>query len=82
MSVAKISLLAIYVVLVALAILQAGTATGDWSLNILIILAVVHVLECAIFFRVVKAAGGSLAQHLLNVFLFGIIHVNEIRQQG
>ena len=82
MSPAKIVLLVIYAVLVALAVLQAGTPTGQWSLNILLILAVMHLIECAIFFRVVRAAGGSLAQHLLNVFLFGVIHVNEVRQQG
>jgi uncharacterized protein YhhL (DUF1145 family) len=82
MSPAKIALLVIYAVLIALAALQGGTPTGDWSLRILLLVAAAHVVECAVFFRVLRAAGGSMVRHLFNVFVFGVFHVNEVRQEG
>ena len=35
--------------------------------------AVVHAIETLVFFRLCKAAGGSLPGHLLSVFLFGVL---------
>ena len=79
MSAAKKVMLGIYVILVALALTQGGTAVGLWSLRILGILAAVHLVEVAVFFRQCQAAGGSLPLHLLNVFLFGVLHTNELK---
>ena len=79
MSAAKIVLLVIYGVLAGLALTQGDTTTGVWALRILGILAAVHVVETLVFFKLCKAAGGSLPGHLVSVFLFGVLHVNELK---
>jgi hypothetical protein len=72
-------MLVIYAVLACLALTQGGAAVGVWSLRILGILAAVHLVEVAVFFRLCRSAGGSLPVHLLNVFLFGVLHTNELK---
>lgn len=79
MSAGKIVLLVVYAVLAGLALTQGNTTAGIWSLRLIGILGVAHIIEVAVFFKVCKAAGGSLAGHLLSVFLFGVIHVNELK---
>ena len=79
MSAGKIVLLVIYAVLAGLALTQGDTPTGIWSLRILGVLVVVHLIETAVYFNLCKAAGGSLPAHLLNVFLFGVLHVKELK---
>lgn len=80
MSNGKKILLAIYVILGVLSVQQGGTGVGDWSLRILILLAAVHAFETAFFFRFCQRAGGSLPGHLLQVFLFGVLHVKEVKE--
>jgi len=79
MSAAKIGSLVVYAVLAILALTQGDTTAGIWSLRLLGILAIAHIIETTVFFKLCKSAGGSLPGHLLNVFLFGVIHVNEIK---
>ena len=79
MSVAKKVMLGIYVLLAVLAVTQGGTGLGVWSLRILVILAAVHAVETIVFFRFCQRAGGSLPFHLLNVFFFGVLHVQEVK---
>lgn len=79
MSPAKIVMLLTYVALALLALSQGGSAVGVWSLRIVLVLAAVHLVEVAVFFRACQSAGGSLPVHLLNVFLFGVIHVQEMK---
>lgn len=80
MSTQKISILIAYLVLAAAALLAAGSTAGTWALNILLILAVAHIIEMGVFFKRCKQAGGSLPMHLLNVFLFGIFHIKEMEK--
>lgn len=79
MSPVKIVTLLTYVVLAVLALTQGESAVGVWSLRVLLILAAVHLVEVVAFFKVCQSAGGSLPMHLLNVLLFGIFHVKEIK---
>ena len=79
MSAAKIVLLVIYAVLAALAITQGDTTVGSWSLKVLGILVIVHAIETLVYFKLCKAAGGSLGGNLLSVFLFGVLHVKELK---
>ncbi|MEZ5572398.1 MAG: hypothetical protein R3E64_10285 [Halioglobus sp.] len=79
MSPPKIVLLVLYAVLAGLAVTQGDTSVGVWSFRILILLAVVHAIETLVYFKLCKAAGGSLPGHLLNVFLFGVLHVNTLK---
>ena len=80
MSAGKIVLLIIYAVLVALILTQGGTAVGLWSARILGLLVVVHVIETLVFFKFCKEAGGSLPVYLLNVFLFGVLHIKDVKE--
>jgi uncharacterized protein YhhL (DUF1145 family) len=41
-------------------------------------LVVVHAIECVIFLPRLRRAPGSLARHLQQTFLYGILHVREI----
>lgn len=79
MSTAKIVMLVLYAVLAGLAITQGDTAAGIWSLRLLYLLAVLHIIEVAVYFKLCKAAGGSLSGHLLSVLLFGVLHVKELK---
>jgi uncharacterized protein YhhL (DUF1145 family) len=79
MSPAKIVLLVIYGVLAGLALTQGDSTTGVWALRILVLLAAIHVIETLVYFKLCKAAGGSLPGHLLSVFLFGVLHVKELK---
>lgn len=79
MSTSKKITLGVYAVLAILAITQSDIALGAWALRILLIIAAVHVVEMLVFFTACRAAGGSLAGHLVNVFLFGVIHMQELK---
>jgi uncharacterized protein YhhL (DUF1145 family) len=79
MSAAKKILLVAYAVLALLAVTQSDIALGQWSLRILLVLAVVHAVEVAIFFRFCREAGGSIPGHVVNLFFFGILHVQELK---
>jgi uncharacterized protein YhhL (DUF1145 family) len=79
LSAGKIVLLVIYAVLAGLALTQGDSTLGIWSLRLLGILAIVHFIETVVYFKLCKAAGGSLGGHLVSVFLFGVLHVNELK---
>lgn len=81
MSATKIVMLIIYAVLAVLALSVSGPV-GTWSLAILAVLAVAHTIETVVFYRLCESAGGSLPLHLLNVFLFGVLHVKELKARG
>jgi uncharacterized protein YhhL (DUF1145 family) len=78
MSIGKISALVFYAVLAALAITQAGTQVGTIVNWVIIGLVLVHSLEVIIFYKLCRDAGGSLAGHLLNIFIFGYFHKKEL----
>ena len=79
MSAAKIVLLVVYAGLAILAITQAGTPAATWAIRIIVILAIAHTVEMVVFFQACRRAGGSLAGHLFNVFLFGVFHMKEVK---
>ncbi len=79
MSAGKVVLLVVYAVLAALALTQAGSAAGTWAVRIIVILAVAHTVEVLVFFKACQRAGGSLVGHLFNVFLFGVLHMKDIK---
>ena len=53
---------------------------GVWTVGRFVFwfLLVAHAVECAVFLPRLRAAGGSLAGHLLQTFLFGIAHVQTL----
>lgn len=79
MSAGKIGCLVIYAVLAGLVITQAGTTAATVAGWALVVLAAVHTLEVALFFRLCKEAGGSLAANMLQLFVFGYYHMIEMK---
>jgi uncharacterized protein YhhL (DUF1145 family) len=78
MSSTKIIMLAVYAVLIAVAV---GNGTGaTYAAYLLAILAAAHLLEMAIFYKRCQQAGGSLPGHLLQVFLFGVVHIKDLKK--
>ena len=82
MSPVKIFILVGYAVMGFLAITQPDSALGIWSLRILVILAVAHVVEMLVFYKACQRAGGSMAGHMFNVFLFGVFHMQGLKKAG
>ena len=46
------------------------------------LLAVAHVVECAVYLPRLKRAPGSLANQLWQTFLFGFFHIRELPTDG
>lgn len=82
MSTTKKIMLVTYVILAILAFTQGNAALGIWSGRLLLILAAAHAVEMLVFFKACRTAGGSMPAHMLNVFLFGIVHMNELKAAG
>jgi hypothetical protein len=79
MSAGKIGCLVLYAVLAAVAVTQAGTMAAEVALWILAAIAVAHLVELGVYFRLCRQAGGSLAGHLLQLFIFGYYHMIEMK---
>ena len=79
MSAGKIVALLVYAVRAGLALTQGDSPLGVWSFRIILILVVAHAIEVLVFFKACQRAGGSLPAHLLNVFLFGVLHMKDIK---
>lgn len=80
MSAAKIVALVLYAIMGFLAISQPESPAGVWSLRILVILAVAHTVEMFVFYKACQRAGGSIAGHMLNVFMFGVVHMQGLKK--
>ena len=74
------------VVGVWLLVISAFFAFGDSDLALLLrrvffALVVVHVLECAFFFRTLQHSGKPLAREVLLTLVFGVIHYGELKTE-
>lgn len=78
MSITRIALLVVWLLALS-AVLLPGTAmmftVGRWLFWILL---GAHAIECVVFFGRFRKAPGSLAGHLFNTLLFGIVHVKSL----
>ena len=81
MSAGKIACLVVYAALIAVAVSQAGSGLGTVALGILLALAISHLIEMGLYYKLCQRAGGSLAGNMLNVFLFGYFHMVEMKAQ-
>ena len=45
-------------------------------------LLAVHAIETVVFLPRLRAAGGSLANHVIQTLLFGLLHVGPLRNQA
>jgi len=46
------------------------------------ILILVHLAECGIFYGTLKKIGGSMGQHLLQTFIYGMIYVLPLKAKA
>lgn len=81
MSASKIVILVAYALLITLAVVAPDSSLGAYSLGLLIVLAAVHAVEVVVFYKRCREAGGSMAGHMLHVFLFGVFHIKELKAQ-
>lgn len=75
------------IVTVLLWIASAGAwfvAADSSVVNILrgvfVFLVIAHIIEIAVFWKVLKNAPGSLGGHVFNTFLFGVFHVGPLKK--
>ena len=73
----KIALVVLWIACAAAFVLPASAWTVPGQ-RLFVGLAVVHAIECAVFLPRLRAAGGSLGQHLVQTFLFGVVHVRTL----
>ncbi len=78
MSAGKISCLLLYVALVTLAVGLAGGQAAVIAGWVLLALIVTHLIETAVFFKLCRDAPGSTFGNLLQVFVFGIFHKQQM----
>jgi len=79
MSLAKIGLVAIWLACIASFLAEPGSTAGRIGRIVFWVLVVVHSIECAGFYRLLKRAPGSLPQHLAETFAFGMFHIRDVQ---
>ncbi len=77
----KLGTLAFYALLAWVAITRPLTLGANLSQGLLVLLVGVHLLECYAYRELIRQAPGSAAWHLLNVFLFGVVHMLVMKSE-
>ena len=75
MTVIKMGTLILYLILGYVALSYPLTLGANVSLGVLVLLVIVHLGECFIYRDLIRQAPGSKRWHVLNVFLYGVLHV-------
>lgn len=71
----KIGTIILYCIFTYVAISFPLTLAANFSLGVLVLLAIVHIVECYLYRELIQKTPGSAAWHLLGVFLFGVFHM-------
>jgi len=61
--------------------LPGDESTGQTLRLVFFGLAIVHVVECAIFFKALNSTGRPLLGHVVRTLAFGVIHYAEIKAE-
>lgn len=56
-------------------------ALGGFGRTLFVVLSVVHLVECVGFLSVLRKSSRPLPEELWQTFLFGIVHVSQVRQE-
>ena len=75
----KISTLVLYVILTYVAISFPLTVWSQFSIGLLVLLCALHLLECYQYRGLIQQAPGGVSWNLLNVFLFGLFHMMDMK---
>lgn len=79
MTLVKLTASILYLFLAYVGITRPMTLEANLSLGVLAVLAVVHLVECAIFRDMIRRAPGGAAWNAFNVFLFGVFHMQVMK---
>ena len=74
----KIGTLIVYVILAYVAISFPLTLGAQFCLGLLVLLVLAHIAECFMYRKLMQQAPGAVHWHLVNVFLFGVLHKMEM----
>lgn len=77
MSSPRIAVLVLWLALLASFLVSSSVLAAVGRVVFLLLLAA-HVVECAVFLPRLRRAPGSLAGHLLQTLVFGVVHVREL----
>jgi len=69
---------ALWVASVAVVLFASGTQAAVAAGGVFWIMVVVHAIECVVFLPRLRRAGGSLGAHLVQTFLFGVLHLRSL----
>jgi uncharacterized protein YhhL (DUF1145 family) len=73
----RIAVLVLWLALLA-SFLVSDSTLASVGRVVFFLLVAVHVVECLVFLPRLRRAPGSLASHLAQTFVFGIVHVREL----
>ena len=82
MSPLKLGVAASWVFAIVAMFLFAGSAVGTVGKILFWFLVVAHAIECVVFLPKLKRAPGGLGPNLIQVFLFGVIHMKELQESS
>ncbi|MDX1648996.1 MAG: hypothetical protein R3263_04000 [Myxococcota bacterium] len=77
MSGPRIAVLVLWLALLASFLVSTSTVAVVGRVVCLLLLAA-HLVECVVFLPRLRRAPGSLAAHLLQTLVFGVVHVREL----
>lgn len=78
----KVGLSMVWLLCIASFFVATGSPAAGMGRTLFWGLVVVHLFECGFFLRRLREAPGPLGHHLLQTFLFGMIHVSQIREEA
>jgi uncharacterized protein YhhL (DUF1145 family) len=82
MSPLKLVLVPVWVLCLLALFVPGDSAALVLGRRLFVFLVVAHAIECVVFLGRLRRAPGSLAAHLLQTFLFGIVHVRGLPSPG
>jgi hypothetical protein len=78
----KIALTIVWLLCLAAFFVAVDSAASGYGRTLFWGLSVVHLLECGFFMRQLREAPGSLGSHLVQTFLFGFVHISQVRAKS
>jgi uncharacterized protein YhhL (DUF1145 family) len=74
----KAAVIGLWVACLVSFFLPAGSFWATYGPRLFVALVLAHAIECALFLPRLRRAGGSLAHHLVQTLVFGIVHVRTL----
>ena len=75
----KIGILILYAIMSYVAIALPLTFWANVCLGVLVVVVALNLMECFMYRDMVVQAPGSVLWHLLNIMLFGVVHMMNMR---